>query len=51
MQSGTARTIRRRIRRVATRIDAQRREAYYARYGGEHHVLHDARANAWACTG
>ncbi|MCA8348507.1 3'-5' exonuclease family protein [Burkholderia cepacia] len=30
-------------------IDARRRAAYFARHGGEHHALHDARANAYAC--
>ncbi|WP_321955393.1 3'-5' exonuclease family protein [Paraburkholderia bannensis] len=28
-----------------------RRAAYYAKHGGEHHALHDARANAYACAG
>jgi len=30
-------------------LDAARRAAYFLRYGGEHHALHDARANAYAC--
>ncbi|QMI44682.1 3'-5' exoribonuclease [Burkholderia sp. MBR-1] len=33
---------------IATQIDDRRRALYYARYGGKHHALHDARANAWA---
>lgn len=34
---------------VSTQLNVQRRASYYRRYGGEHHALHDARANAWAC--
>ncbi|MFM0006269.1 3'-5' exoribonuclease [Paraburkholderia dipogonis] len=30
------------------RLDADRRKAYFTQYGGEHHALHDARANASA---
>ncbi len=37
------------IENVAARIDSRRRAAYFARYGGEHHALHDARATAFAC--
>jgi len=33
---------------VAQRIDAQRFIEYIAEHGGEHHALHDARANAFA---
>ncbi|MFM0122824.1 3'-5' exoribonuclease [Paraburkholderia sp. RL18-101-BIB-B] len=33
---------------VAQRIDAQRFTEYIAEHGGEHHALHDARANAFA---
>ncbi len=33
---------------VAMRIDAARLSAYIAEHGGEHHALHDARANAYA---
>ncbi|GAB6846804.1 3'-5' exoribonuclease [Paraburkholderia kururiensis] len=35
---------------VSTQLNAQRRALYYRRHGGEHHALHDARANAWACS-
>jgi hypothetical protein len=28
-----------------------RRPAYYARRCSKHHALHDARANAYVCTG
>ncbi|WP_019449316.1 3'-5' exoribonuclease [Cupriavidus sp. BIS7] len=35
--------------KVSGQIDAARRAAYFLRYGGEHHALHDARANAYAC--
>jgi len=30
-------------------LNATRRAAYYRKNGGEHHALHDARANAYAC--
>jgi hypothetical protein len=40
-----------RVENIAGRRDRERRAAYYARHGGEHHALHDARANAFACTG
>jgi hypothetical protein len=33
---------------VAQRIDAERLAQYVASYGGEHHALYDARANAYA---
>ena len=33
---------------VAAKLNNQRRAEYYARHGGEHHALYDARANAWA---
>ncbi|WP_321954131.1 hypothetical protein [Paraburkholderia bannensis] len=36
---------------IAGRCDARRRAAYFARHGGEHHALHDARANAYAFVG
>lgn len=36
---------------IKGQIDAGRRAAYYARHGGEHHALHDARANAQAYIG
>lgn len=35
---------------ITSRIDNRRRAIYYARHGGEHHALHDARAVAQACT-
>ena len=31
------------------RLNVDRRAAYFRRNGGEHHALHDARANAYAC--
>ena len=34
---------------VSGRLNAARRAAYYRKNGGEHHALHDARANAYAC--
>jgi hypothetical protein len=40
-----------RIENIARRRDRERRAAYYARHGGEHHALHDARANAFAFSG
>jgi len=33
---------------VAQRIDAARLAAYVSEHGGEHHALHDARANAFS---
>jgi hypothetical protein len=36
---------------IAGRWDRGRRAAYFARHGGEHHALHDARANAYAFAG
>ncbi|MCA8041793.1 3'-5' exonuclease family protein [Burkholderia seminalis] len=39
-----------RLENIRSRIDVQRRATYYARHGGEHHALYDARANAWAST-
>ncbi|WP_075358501.1 3'-5' exoribonuclease [Caballeronia sordidicola] len=33
---------------VAQRIDQERLSSYFAEHGGEHHALHDARANALA---
>ncbi|RQG99075.1 3'-5' exoribonuclease [Paraburkholderia dinghuensis] len=40
-----------RIENIAGRRDWERRAAYFARHGGEHHALHDARANAYAFAG
>lgn len=34
---------------ISGQLDARRRAAYFLKYGGEHHALHDARANAYAC--
>lgn len=31
-------------------VDPARRAAYFLKYGGEHHALYDARANACACS-
>ncbi|WP_028221936.1 3'-5' exonuclease family protein [Paraburkholderia oxyphila] len=39
------------LENVAGRCDRERRAAYFARHGGEHHALHDARANAYAFAG
>ncbi|RQU98863.1 hypothetical protein DF047_36105 [Burkholderia cenocepacia] len=39
------------LENVQGQLDAARRAAYYARHGGEHHALHDARANAQAYIG
>ncbi|MBB5502194.1 3'-5' exoribonuclease [Paraburkholderia sp. MM5384-R2] len=39
-----------RLENIAGRRDRERRATYFARHGGEHHALHDARANAYACT-
>ncbi|MGN7985499.1 hypothetical protein [Burkholderia sp. 22313] len=39
------------LENVQGQIDAARRAAYYARHGGEHHALHDARATAQAYIG
>jgi hypothetical protein len=33
---------------VALKLDADKLAQYIARHGGEHHALHDARANAYA---
>ncbi|WP_175720169.1 3'-5' exoribonuclease [Burkholderia anthina] len=33
---------------IRGQLDVRRRAAYFARHGGEHHALHDARANAYA---
>jgi hypothetical protein len=33
---------------ISGQLDAARRAAYFLKYGGEHHALHDARANAYA---
>ncbi|SDP81876.1 protein of unknown function [Ralstonia sp. 25mfcol4.1] len=35
---------------ISGQLDVDRRAAYFLRYGGEHHALHDARANAYACS-
>ncbi|WP_233873595.1 3'-5' exoribonuclease [Paraburkholderia adhaesiva] len=40
-----------RIENIAGRCDRERRAAFYARHGGKHHALHDARANAYAFAG
>lgn len=34
---------------IRGRLNAARRAAYFRKNGGEHHALHDARANAYAC--
>ncbi|MGF6634886.1 hypothetical protein [Paraburkholderia sp. MM6662-R1] len=39
------------LENIAGRCDSERRAAYFARHGGEHHALHDARANAYAHAG
>ncbi|RQR45992.1 hypothetical protein DIE21_30155 [Burkholderia sp. Bp9140] len=36
---------------IRGQIDARRQAEYFARHGGEHHALHDARANAYAYIG
>lgn len=36
---------------IAGSRNRDRRADYYVRHGGEHHALHDARANAYACAG
>lgn len=33
---------------IEGRLDAGRRAEYFRKYGGEHHALHDARANRYA---
>ncbi|WP_137926295.1 3'-5' exoribonuclease [Cupriavidus sp. 2SB] len=33
---------------ISGQLDSARRAAYFLRHGGEHHALHDARANAYA---
>ena len=40
-----------RVENIAGRRDRERRAEYFARHGGEHHALHDARANAYAFAG
>ncbi|MGF6552342.1 hypothetical protein [Paraburkholderia youngii] len=40
-----------RIGNIADRRDRERRAAYFVQQGGEHHALHDARANAYAFAG
>jgi hypothetical protein len=40
-----------RLENIAGRRDRERRAAYFNRHGGEHHALHDARANAYAFAG
>ncbi|WP_233808899.1 3'-5' exoribonuclease [Paraburkholderia sp. HP33-1] len=40
-----------RLRNIAPICDRAKSAAYYARHGGEHHALNDARASAYACTG
>lgn len=39
------------VENIARRRDRVRRADYFARHGGEHHALHDARANAYAFAG
>lgn len=39
------------VENIARRRDRVRRAYYLARHGGEHHALHDARANAYAFAG
>ncbi|MGF6789666.1 hypothetical protein [Paraburkholderia sp. 35.1] len=39
------------LENIAGRHESRRRAAYFALYGGEHHALHDARANAYAFAG
>nr|WP_321964123.1 3'-5' exoribonuclease [Burkholderia cepacia] len=39
------------LENIQGQLDAARQTAYYARHGGEHHALHDARANAQAYIG
>ncbi|WP_233887963.1 3'-5' exoribonuclease [Paraburkholderia flagellata] len=39
------------LENIAGRCDAQRRAAYFEQHGGEHHALHDARANFYAFAG
>ncbi|RQV32329.1 hypothetical protein DF027_31145 [Burkholderia cenocepacia] len=36
---------------IRSQIDARRKAEYFARHGGEHHALQDARANAYAYIG
>ncbi|MET3552642.1 hypothetical protein [Burkholderia sp. 567] len=36
---------------IRGQIDTRRQAEYFARHGGEHHALHDARANAYAYIG
>ncbi|WP_321906002.1 3'-5' exonuclease family protein [Paraburkholderia tropica] len=40
-----------RLENIAAMRDPARRTSYLARHGGAHHALHDARANAYACSG
>ena len=40
-----------RVENITGRRDRARRTEYFARHGGEHHALHDARANAYAFAG
>jgi hypothetical protein len=40
-----------RLENIAGSRDPARHAAYYARHGGEHHALHDARASAYAFAG
>jgi hypothetical protein len=40
-----------RLEDIRSQIDARRQAEYFARHGGEHHALHDARANAYAYIG
>ncbi|WP_321962133.1 3'-5' exoribonuclease [Paraburkholderia sp. J7] len=39
------------LENIAGRCDAKRRAAYFDQHGGEHHALHDARANFYAFAG
>ncbi|GJG94339.1 3'-5' exoribonuclease [Cupriavidus pauculus] len=37
------------LENISGQLNAARRVAYFLKHGGEHHALHDARANAYAC--
>ncbi|PFH20627.1 3'-5' exoribonuclease [Burkholderia sp. JKS000303] len=39
------------LKDIRGQVDARRQAEYFARRGGEHHALHDARANAYAYIG
>lgn len=40
-----------RLQNIARQRDRDRRAAWFAQHGGEHHALHDARANAYSFKG